>query len=235
MTDKWLGHTKEFWKELHDNLDKKNYEALSTSSSIWALYADDVYRSAELLASHAVEAHYRSMLSTIKEFEENKDKGNYSRETTIQEDIERVDADQIRIAYFLLARAIELLLKATLLEIDSNSFFDRLKNKLKITNDGHDLISMIDRVGINLCQDDLDNLKLLSHYPFIGTYPIPVKLDYMIKKRELADNLKKRLSHHNYDDVAKLYDIVLAKYNELRTQNGKRMRINHLKLDKRKD
>jgi hypothetical protein len=165
-----------------------------------------------------------------EEFEKERSMGDYWRESTVEEEIESVDSEQIRVAYFLLARAIELLLKATILEIDSNA----LKNNksLKIKDGGHNLSKMIFDAGIVLSKSDEENLKLLSHYPFIGTYPVPVKLKYMIERRELIESLDKRLTDNNYDEVAGLYDKVLARYNELRQNKGKRIKGNYLKITK---
>lgn len=232
MSETVYGLPKEQWEKIKDDLDKRQFELKSTDSLIWWIFAQEVYRSAEILAFNALQAREKSILRSIEEFKKNSGKGSYSRMSTVEEDIESADTNQIRIAYFLLARAIELLLKAVIIEIKPDTFFDKIAYKLKMGKKGHDIFTMMKKANICLTKADEENLKLLCHYPFVGTYPIPLTADFVIEERKLQDELQKKLTHKNYEEVSNLYDLVLAKYNEIRIPKGKSQRTNYLRIKK---
>ncbi len=225
-----------FEEEWQNNFDKYEYEVKSTDSYIWYLYAIEVYRSAEHLASVSISTAKKMTIASEKERKENSQKygSNYSisRQLTGQEIIDGIDVSQIRIAYFLLARAIELMLKAIKIEINPQAVVDpKNKHKLNMGNNGHDIITLFSEVGINLNERNAEDLKLLSHYPFVGTYPISVSLTNNVKQRKLKEELSRQLNIKDYYDVVELYDLALLKYSETRKINEKTPKHNFLKIN----
>lgn len=225
-----------FEEEWQNNFDKYEYEVKSTDSYIWYLYAIEVYRSAEHLASVSISTARKMRITSENERKENSQKygSNYStsRFLTGQEIIAQIDESQIRIAYFLLARAIELMLKAIKIEINPQAVIDpKNKHKLNFRKNGHDIITLFSEVGINLNKRNTENLKLLSLYPFVGTYPISMSLTDNAKQRKLKDELSRQLDVKDYFDVVELYDLALSKYSETRKINGKVPKHNFLKIN----
>jgi HEPN domain-containing protein len=227
---------KELWledKEFLDKLEKQKFEDNSTHSLVWMSYAFDVFRAAEILAYHSNEANYIQTKRLLEEIQNSNNSKSSNRNLTIEEEIIRRDSNQIRTAFFLLARAIELLLKAVLIELNPTIFFDDKKYKLSFDlKNGHDLTELSEKAEVNLNALEKENLELLSHYPQVGTYPVPMYLKEQIKHRELKEKLNKYLNFRNYDQVASIFDIVLSKYNETRILNGKSTWSNLFKIEK---
>jgi hypothetical protein len=221
---------KDINEKWNDESDRNNFDAIATDALPWYIYSREAYRSAEQIAYIAISAYKKDIDTFLGESNKGVGQGSHFKYLTVEEEINFIDSRQIRIAYFLLARAVELILKAVLIEIEPNRFFNKTPAKLKIGEAGHDIIKMMKPADISLSKVDEDNLKLLSHYPFIGTYPIPLTPEYIIEERKLKKTVNKNLNHTSYEQVSRLYDIVLTRFNEIRIPKGKHKRINNLKV-----
>ncbi len=211
-------------KELDEYFQKKQYEIKATDSLIWLLYAQDVYRSSEILANRSIEANKKAV---EKFYERAKSNQEISRVLTDEEYLEHIDENQIRIAYFLLSRAIELVLKGILIEMNPNRFYKEKEYEMKFGKSGHDILSMMKETGILLDSKYQSYLNTLNEYIFSATYPVLKKLP----NNNITINEKIDVTHHNYRDVTKLYDILFEKLNELRVVNNKGERRNILKIE----
>ena len=209
--------------ELNEYLQKQQYEVKANDSLIWLIYAQEVYRSSIIIANKSIEANKKSYEDFYTQWKNNE---HGSRILTKEETLLHIDVNQIRISYFLLSRAIELILKAILIEINPNRFYEDATYEMKFGNSGHDIVSMYKETNINLEPKYQAYLNTLSIYPFFATYPVLKRLTP--KNNETKDMIN--IDHNNFFDVTKLYDIAFDKLNEIRIENNKGSKENILKI-----
>ena len=219
-------------KELHKRLAREQYKFHSTLSLSWFLHAEKLYRASQVLFETAKNAMDRNIQLTIQEFKEARDNKNpnkskvTSRTMTLEERRMGVDIDLILPSFYLLARSIEVLLKAVLIERQADYFLKPGKQILDTKKLKHDLNFYIKEFGINLNESEQVQINLLIQVNIWGTYPIPVDEATWINIMQERYQSKYVLNIKSYPQVALLYGRIVDIFNEEREKINKKAWIN---------
>jgi hypothetical protein len=206
--------TPEEFKEWQRKYDDSHFNFIAQNHHAWHISSMKTFRSAERIA-------YSSMEAQNSSFKRHHDSsGNYSYTPSIDEQLEDIDMMTISVAYFLLSRSIELILKAILIKKYPKSFLNEEGNKISFGKNGHDLIDLIKKAELELDETQINYLTLLNFYPFIGTYPTHLKVENNTTQREEEEKIRPLiLSISNYEEVSFIYDILLDHYFETKHKN----------------
>jgi hypothetical protein len=223
------------WDALRDRIAREQYKSSSTMSLIWLLRSELLYRASQVLYETAKKANERSIQALLQEIEEdrkNKDPNKpttRSRPLTLEERRLGVDESLFLPSFYFLARAMEVLLKAILIDRQEDYFLKTGKHTLDTKKLKHDLNFYIKECGIALDETGQEHVNLLIQVNTWGTYPIPVDEATWLRRAQESHQSESRLNLNTYPKVALLYDKILDTFNERRAKINKSTWINIFK------
>lgn len=208
---------------LYLQMEKRQFELKWQMSLIWLVSSFQSYRAAEIIAERASNARNKSVLR------ESNDEATQNGMVTLEEELDLMDQSAIIPSFYLLARSIELLIKAIIIEQNNGTqTTEKLIEHFK--NRGHNLAALLADAKIKLTKPQNKDIRLLDEIVDNGIYPVTWTVKDLKTKREAINSSSKNYSVQYYDGIANLYDVLLKHLNRLRHINNRKQYPNPFKI-----
>ncbi len=206
MKELWqlFGVSKEQWEQHWLKRDEESVEFNGRYTIGWRTNAIKLYTGARTLYTAAKIAREQRLLMIVAEVKSGKT--NDSRPMTVEEEDLLMKDGQLGIAYFLLSRAMENILKAILVERNPGGYYDKKGKKVTLGDThGHSLPMLIKDAGVQLSEEQYMRIKLLDSAAISFIYPGFLKAAQHTAKRKIEESSDFNTDMNSFEKYVEIF------------------------------
>jgi hypothetical protein len=176
-----------------DDVHRQNYESRAFWDIHWIRMAKNLLLSAELIEPEVLR-YWESLRARAKDKAAQRQPDRY-----------------LGPYFMLMAYAMENLLKAAIVRVNSSEYKQafRAKRKFPAALKGHDLMDLARKAGLKVNLDEEDLLRRLTRSAvWFGRYPVPLYYRDNAGAETFSDGKKYSVSYFRGDDIERLHSFV---------------------------